>query len=958
MKNKVLSILAIFITFLTLSCKTDLIEKETTPQGKGLISIKIGNNAKMLSPNTDNINISTISSWTVTFTNKQDTTKQLQRITSTSYIKEYLPFGTYIIEIEGITQSATDSSPAIAFYGKTEATISQEKQTTTANIYVAPKKSENRTGSFEYNITMAGSNYLQPMNNTFSAKLASINGNLTPIEITGTVKENTNNEAYTTYTITFTKDDIPSGYYKLTISCTTKITDDTTTTVTQILQKDILVEICDNAKTSDSIELQIDGYKTLYAVTPTANDGNTYANYSGEFKQYPADFLNILNDDTITNATINMLPNNIPIINPSKIKDKTFLIRLYNESTSEDPEDYGYLYTDSDETALLLYSTKRLMLLGNDNHQESILNLTIYTDDTSEPTTVTLLNGSPSIYLSSYSFSKFEFNINETSNYHDKPFIQYDSEEEEYLLRIFDDEDYTTITSFDGITLNGNNTENENNTDKIVYTSIPQPLNDETPYNIQYFILPSQKGSIPKYTINADTPNICLYEKVTFTIQGEFTPDTKFKWYANRKLVQESKNNSYTHTAQFTNDEVLCFIYQDENNYTTVNATDTIKISTDTTPIALYSAVSDPGFYHLYNLTLTDVKNISKGISSIRLNDIDNDTSHIDNCYDDEGTLWWITNSCIFNSKNVSLEMPDLRYIDFDTDLYATTMDAYATIYKIIEEMEKYSYAQLFITEAPITCITFHNDYCYTIEIEEVSDDAGVNTTTYTLKKYKIPESSLPSSHTAEKSTQLLTKTNDDNGNEIITFSDLIFDNDKSIVNTLKNPLFSDIQVTNEGIFVLFNDCYYYKDSDTIDANSRGGIIKFDDNLELDTNFGSNGIFGWTNEEHTSYGTNNGTEYTIYSYMPDFPADTQLSSKYFYSPRKFLAIKPKKLIFADDGFMFYGNNNDTSSKEVNQLIEFDIEKAMFDSYNLDLSIDFNKRAKGTGSVAASFYWDN
>ena len=39
MKNKVLSILAIFITFITLSCKTDLIEKETTPQNKGLISI-------------------------------------------------------------------------------------------------------------------------------------------------------------------------------------------------------------------------------------------------------------------------------------------------------------------------------------------------------------------------------------------------------------------------------------------------------------------------------------------------------------------------------------------------------------------------------------------------------------------------------------------------------------------------------------------------------------------------------------------------------------------------------------------------------------------------------------------------------------------------------------------------------------------------------------------------------
>ena len=581
MKNKVLSILAIFITFLTLSCKTDLIEKETTPQGKGLISIKIGNNAKMLSPNTANIDISTISSWTVTFTNKQDTTKQLKRSTSTSYIKEYLPFGTYIIEIEGITQSATDGSLAIAFYGKTEATISQEKQTTTANIYVAPKKSENGTGSFEYNITLK--DRFDLAENSFSAKLSSVNNNSDPIVINE--KKEIDAESKTC-TVIFAEDKIPSGYYTLTISCATILNDNNQTSITQILQKDILVEICDNAKTSDSIELQVEDYKTLYAVTPTADDGNKYANYSGEFKQYPADFLNILNDDTITNAEINMLRGDIPIINPSKIKDKTFYICLYNES---DPEDYGYIDKNYDETALTLNSTKGLMLLGNDNHQESILNLNIYTDDTAETTTqVTLLNGSPSIYLSSYSSSKFEFNINETSNYHDKPFIQYDSEEEEYLLRIFDVEDNTKIQSFDGITLNGND---GNDKDKVVYTSIPQQLNDEPSYKIQYFILPSQKGSIPNCTITTDKTALYIDEKVTFTIDGYFTPDTQFKWYANRKLVQDGPNNSYTHTAQFTNDEVLCFIYQDENNYTTVNATEQINLNVtkDKTPIALYS---------------------------------------------------------------------------------------------------------------------------------------------------------------------------------------------------------------------------------------------------------------------------------------------------------------------------------------------------------------------------------
>lgn len=964
MKNKILSILAIFITFITLSCKTDLIEKETTPQGKGLISIKIGNNAKMLSPNTQDTDFSSITQWTVTFTNKEDTSKQLKRITSSNEtLKEYLPFGTYIIEIEGITQSATDGSPAIAFYGKTEASISKEEKTTTANIYVAPKKSEKGTGSFEYIITnMEKSEFLSPSENTFTAKLSSVNNNSASIEITGTVKENTNNETET-YTITFTKDDIPSGYYTLTISCTQIPEYNNPNPITQILQKNILVEICDNAKTYDSIKLQVEDFKILYAVTPTANDGDIYANYSGEFKQYPADFLNILNNDTITYATINMLRGDIPIIEPAKINDKFFEIYLNSEL-------YGYLYTDSDETNLQLEPNKSLMLLGNGNHEESILNLTIPEAPNENLTEVTLLNGSPSIYLSETS-SKFKFNIITLSDYYDKPFIQYDSEEE-YLLRILDDEDYTKIESFDGITLNGNENDNENN--KVVYTSTLQQYEDNSSYKIQYFILPKPNGTVPEYTIKADKTTLDLYEKVTFTIDGTFASGTKFKWYANRKLVQDSTEKSYTHTAEYTTDEVLCFIYQDENNYTTVNATDTINITTDTTPIALYSAISDPGFYYLYNLTLTDVKSISKDDKYL-----DPDYSliqgimHYDNCYGNNDTLWWVTSSEIYNSNNpesaVITDLRDLCYIDFDTikkTLYATTMDFNASIYKITEDVGKYSNEPLFTTEAPITCITFHNNYCYTIEA--VSDDANGNTTTYTLKKYNLSKIEPTSGRLpSEGQTPLLTKTTkvDDNWNETITFSDLIFDSeDNSIANTLKNPLFSDIQVTDEGIFVLFNDCYYKINREnetvyaTVNANSRGGIIKFTNELKLDTNFGSNGIFGWTNEVHTSYGTNDNITYTIYSYMPDFPADTQLSSEYFYSPRKFLAIKPKKLIFADDGFMFYGNSDNTIGKDVNQVIEFDIENAIFESYNLDQSIDFNKRAQEAYNVPGSFTWEN
>lgn len=957
MKNKILSILAIFITFITLSCKTDLIEKETTPQGKGLISIKIGNNAKMLSPNTQDTDFSSITQWTLTFTNKEDTSKQLKRTTTNGTLKEYLPFGTYIIEIEGITQSDNDGSPTISFYGKTEASISKEEKTTTANIYVAPKKSENGTGSFEYSITLK--DRLDLAENLFSAKLSSVNNNSDPIVINEKKEIDAANK---TCTVIFAEDKIPSGYYTLTVSCTQIPNGNNPNPITQILQKNILVEICDNAKTFDSIELQVEDYKTLYAVTPTANDGNTYANYSGEFIKYPADFLNILNDDTITNAEIYMLNGNIPIIDTSKIKDKFFDIYLY--TNPDEPEYYGSIYEDYDVSGIFLVPNKSLMLLGNDNYEESILNLTIPEATNENLTEVTLLNGSPSIYLYETS-SKFEFNINTLSDYYDKPFMQYDYAEEEYLLRIFDVEDNTKIQSFDGITLNGND---GNDKDKVVYTSIPQQLNDEPSYKIQYFILPKANGTVPKYTIEADKTTLCLYEKVTFTIQGEFTPNTKFKWYANRKLVQDSTEKSYTHTAEYTNDEVLCFIYQDENNYTTVDVRQEINlpITTDNTPVALYSATND--YNSLYNLTLTDVKNISKGISSIyNFAYIDNETSHIDNCYGKEGTLWWITDSEIYNSNNsesaVIQNLSHLRYIDFDAitnTLYATTIDANTSIYKITESTDGYIHESFFVTESPITCITFNDGYCYTIE-EAYDTDTE---TQYILKKYNLSEIAPTTGQlTSKVKTKLLTKITDDTQNETITFTDLIFDNDNQIANTLKNPLFSDIQVTEEGIFVLFNDCYLYDDTinDIAYSNSRGGIIKFNSDLNLDSSFGSNGIFGWTNTKQTSSGKNISSDpYTIYSYMPKlFDNESQISTEHFYGPRKFIAIKPKKLIFTDDGFRFYCDNDEsTDGKPTNHVIEFDIETALFNSYNLDTQVIFDKEPTQYGYVIGSFSWDN
>lgn len=65
-------------------------------------------------------------------------------------------------------------------------------------------------------------------------------------------------------------------------------------------------------------------------------------------------------------------------------------------------------------------------------------------------------------------------------------------------------------------------------------------------------------------------------------------------------------------------------------------------------------------------------------------------------------------------------------------------------------------------------------------------------------------------------------------------------------------------------------------------------------------------------------------------------------SSNFYSPKKFIAIKPKKLVIADDGYAFYVDENSALSfKNVNRIVTVDLESFALETSSESVPVAFD-----------------
>ena len=77
----------------------------------------------------------------------------------------------------------------------------------------------------------------------------------------------------------------------------------------------------------------------------------------------------------------------------------------------------------------------------------------------------------------------------------------------------------------------------------------------------------------------------------------------------------------------------------------------------------------------------------------------------------------------------------------------------------------------------------------------------------------------------------------------------------------------------------------------------------------------------------------------------------------FYSPQKFIAIKPKKLVIADSGIAFYTDDGMWAYKNVNRIVTVDLERFVIESVK-DAGVRFNAIQNETLALSGSGYYTN
>lgn len=195
------------------------------------------------------------------------------------------------------------------------------------------------------------------------------------------------------------------------------------------------------------------------------------------------------------------------------------------------------------------------------------------------------------------------------------------------------------------------------------------------------------------------------------------------------------------------------------------------------------------------------------------------------------------------------------------------------------------------------------------------------------------------------------------------------------------SPSISDILWQDDYLYVLVREVVI-NDTWNEDSSfrSRGALVRI--NLSSD----AYNVLGWTNEavdvgsagiyfkknsnvdefyyedaEHTklfvmdgSQQMETGSSALISSYYPSLyipDGGASLSEAAFYGPEKFIAIKPKKLVIADDGFAFYTNADGALSyRNVNRVVEVDLETFAI-TKSTEVSVRF------AGDASSSFNGD-
>lgn len=922
-KHNVFLLFTSLTALLFCACSSELKEKENNSSKPGTVTLSIANDTqRTISPASD-ISYTDVSKWTVTFEDiTESRSEKYNDIVKTVSFSEsanqqiQLPLGTYNVTLNGTANNDTSGETAttqpVPFYGESTVTV-EDGKSASISVFVAPKKSNGGTGSFNFTVNISGlEQFPDPV---FESKLIPYSQG----------EEKSLYSSFQKSILNVNAENIPSGFYKLSIKY--KISSDTLKESKEIFYPyhDFLVEIVDGLETKGSADITVSlvDSKTYYATTDA-----TKAKGNGAFESMPGYLDNVL--DAVNKTTISEA--NIYIVDEVLTTDGTITypeIEIDVSKVNEKGKTYC-IYTKSEEELGIYNNTSSYTITGAAiEGGEPTINID------SSVTTVTLKNSLSSSGISGrakiVSAGRPGFVLKDNTS------VFIDLTDENHQIA------GTTIcmplgsTTFDSYYVENPcvTVKNLSITQKSFIVYVEQSLSnsysvvtnssdDETYKTTNFYIIPSYATGvsvegIPNYSLAVTrdgvdvTTGALLYAGDTVVITatpaegGAFTEGTTFAWFINGKKV-ESTENSYKITFGQDNvgvtNSILCLVGYN-GGYATAG-------------IELYAAEQTALLYTKYGLGYAKLADLNE---TTQVTEVLNFDSHP------------ISDFCIDTKTNDAY----LIYTDG-----ATTLIKKATYNH--KSTEYYAATDYTSNDAAPGLIKMGNDNNLYVRLDGEqegnllgivtlsSDDNGDHKAGF--RKISIPLEST-------ESTEILSFCVDSNGIVYTTYKSgkniilASFENkgnslqkrNSKILATINNTvesnylpenISSNITITDmhyeDGyIYLIVRDVIIDYTTPTDSVRSLGGVckIKAEDLTLADS---TNPLIGWANTLLVI--TKNESGENVYNYKHN--EETQ---NYFYGPHKIIAIKPKEIVIADDGASIENSN----MHQENRVVLFNLE---------------------------------
>lgn len=898
--------ISLLISVILLSC-TNVFKDQTESTDSGNVIVTINkNNARTISPANDS-SFTNVTSWKISFVdtsgNGYDTIeKKLTISEDVSTLTETLPVGTFDV----IAESIQSESETIPYYGKSSITITgKETSPVSATIFVSPKKLDK--GSFSYNLTLTGDTI-----SNLSAKLTSSSDSTT---FTLTPEEPTS-ENGKTYKLSAT--DIPSGFYTLSVEVTKKGSSESE----EIFDKyfDSLVEIIDGITTtgSKSITFTSETSKTYYA---TPFEGKATGN--GIFASKPALLNTVLGyNPTVKNIEIIMLD----ISGSSDVEiDASLLQKNITYSIKKDPSTSLYTITKNSDKELDIHLSDSIIKLKDSSDNNSTANISC--SDSSRELNFILNGGINVCYAYGADSSGGNTALPKS--------VSIDTESVTYYYS-----NPAIIFKYSG----------ENELPNLEM-SLPETLSDymfvsktsqaDSIYTKEYLIIPTatgnvsiSSGSIPSFdiqisrsseTITSET--IYAGDALTFSaavLEGEdaFPDDVTFSWYINgESLPTESitiGDESDTYTAK--DNTIICVAYSESKNeyksktrsFSVADRTALLftSFSSDNLPPAVGYAVLNAD--NSLGTPVTLLPSTDETFAPLNFVDcvIDSTYNKIYTLGNYSSNYYIYTTTFTDNTPNTTQADSNISNTDNsltqmklgqDGTLYFLNNNAISKLTSIDGSLEAVLIDNQDGADLTQFCVD-NNDTIYYV-LQTITEDETNAIETVTIKNNKTNDS-----------TVLYSKTTP-NGSKDSTTTGVLYENGVEDLNYLK---FTDMYCKNGDIYLLY---------------SYANLPSSGTGYDSATNFFKGGVIVITSSE-TSVAPFDGN----------------------YAPQKIIAIKPKELLIAVDGFEI----DSSSTTDKNKLATFDLATFDLSEHSLtttDISgYDFNYVFGGYANGNSFYYY--